>query len=331
MYTDHKVYLLQKMVGPLMIGVWVGALSAVFFYEADIFWPDTGVVFGMALVISFFGLLWNRASRLHPLYRRGNAAIGAVRLGIILGFAWCLWVLVHHADPTIEGFWFVLYALMAFAAIKVFGQVAGQLFGPRLQVDVFERGNLAAGVFLGAFVLATGMIFGGASWGDLEAGGLEYGWIFEVLPGYEDGWWITPWFFGMGWLILVVTLGLWIRREKTDFYRRVVRDRNMEDAKAAAYFMIACAITLTYAVHGDYRGFGDALIGFSVIALPVLGHEVMRPPAPLHTGNQAGDQTGDEGVPAVRSRDREGVVYILLALGGVVLAPLVSTLLGLRG
>ncbi|MCP1727506.1 hypothetical protein J2T60_001506 [Natronospira proteinivora] len=291
----------------------VGFFTALFFYEADVFWQDTGFVFGVALVTSFYGLSWSRVGRLHHLYWHKNSAIGLARLGVIASVLWCAYVLSLHADPTITGIWTVLYALMAFAAIKFFGQLWAEFFGPRLRIDVYERKNLAAAIFIAAFTLATGMIFGGAMWGSMTAESLEYGSIFEVLPGYEDGWWITPWFFLMGWTILALTQWLWIRREKANFADRIVRDHRINDAKAAAGFCLSNAVIITYAVHGDYHGFGDSLFGFSLIALPVLAHELMRP------------RTPDE-----VSRDGEWWVYIVVALGSVLLMPWLSTWLGLR-
>lgn len=60
-------------------------------------------------------------------------------------------MLFNHADPTIEGWWTLLYAAMAFAAIKLFGQFGAEWFGPRLREDVFERRNWAAAQFIAAY------------------------------------------------------------------------------------------------------------------------------------------------------------------------------------
>ena len=312
MSSATKTVYLPELAGVVMASLFVGFFTAIFFYEADVFWPDTGFVFGAAIVVSVWGLWRSRVIGLHHLYLQGNPAIGMARLGVLGSVLWCGYVLFNHADPTITGIWTVLYALMAFAAIKLFGQYAAERFGPRLRVDAYERKNLAAGTYIGAFTFSTGLIFGGAMWGSMEGEALEYGWLFSLLPGYEDGWWITPWFFIMGWLILYFTMRFWFRRESSNFRTRVVRERNLEDARAASYFCIACAITIAYAVQGDYLGFWDSLIGFSVIALPILAHELLRP-----------------GSPDAHRRKGEGWIYIVMAIIGIIVAPWLGRLVGL--
>ncbi len=312
MSSSSKTLHLPEIAGLAMGAIFVGFFTAVIFYEADVFWPDTGLVFGAALVVCLWGLWRSQVTSLHVIYLHNNAAIGMARLGVIGSVLWCGYVLLFHADPTITGIWTVLYAAMAFAAIKLFGQYAAESFGPRLRVDAYERKNLAAGTWLGAFTFSTGLIFGGAMWGSMEGEALEYGWLFSFLPGYEDGWWITPWFFIMGWLILYLTMRFWFRRERTDFRTRVVRERNLEDARAASYFCIACAITIAYAVQGDYVGFRDSLVGFSVIALPILAHELLRP-----------------GSPDAHRRKGEGWIYIVMAIVGIITIPWLGRLVGL--
>ena len=289
-----------------------GIFSSALFYEADVFWPDTGFVFGAVLVACVWGLWHSSSSRMHHLYLRDNAAIGMARLGVIGAALWCGYVLFNHADPTITGIWTLLYAAMAFASIKLFGQLGAEFFGPRLRKDVYERKNLAAGTFIAAYTFSTGLIFGGATWGSMDEESLEYGFIFRILPGYEDGWWITPWFFVMGWLILFFTMRFWFRRENSNFRTRVVRERALEDARAAGLFCIACAITIAYAVQGDYLGFFDSLVGFSIIALPILAHEIMRP--------GSADQPRTKG---------EGWIYVLMALIGIATVPWFGRLIGL--
>ncbi len=314
--TEHltRANHLRGLPGFAIAAFIAGFFSMTIFYEADVFWQDTGFVFGVSLVACVWGFWRTRKGRLHPMYLRGNAAIGAARLGVIVSLLWCGYVLIRHADPTITGLWTVLYAVMALAAIKVFGQFGAEYFGPRLRIDIYERGNLAAGTFVGAFTLATGLIFGGAMWGEMEPESLAYGWLFRFLPGYEDGWWITPWFFGMGWLILFFSLRFWFRREQLDPRQRLARERNLDDAWAAGCFAISIAIPITYAVHGDYLGFWESLIGFSVIALPILAHEILRP-----------------ATPGTRRQRGEGLIYIAMSLAGIAILPALGRLIGLGG
>ncbi len=300
-----------------------GFMAAWFFWTADIFWQDEGFTFFACLAATIFGLWRSSASGLHILYVRGNAAIGMARLAVVLSIAWCAYVLFVHADPTIFDYFpsTMTYVLMGLCAIKIFGQAAAELFGPKLRLDVYERKNLAAGTFIGGFTLGAGMIFGGALWGEMTPESLEYSAFFEqYLPtekhaasDAEKGWWITPWFFLMGWLIYVASLMIWLWSEKGNFAARIVRERRFNDARAAAYYCIAIAITITYGVSGDYYGFWESMFGFSFVALPVLAHGVMRP-----------------GADSERARDLEGLTYIALAVVGVLLMPWFADLLGLR-
>lgn len=296
----------------LIVAIVVGFFSGVIFYEADVFWQDTGVFFGLCLVASVWGFFHSSTGGLHHLYWRTNPAIGAARLGVLGAMAWCIFVLVFFADPTITGIWTVLYFLMAYSGIKLFGQLFAERYGPRLRIDVYERKNLAAGTFIGSFTFATGLIMGGAMWGEMTPESLSYGWLFSGLPGYEDGWWITPWFFAMGWLVLVLVMWFWFRRERANFRQRVVQERAMPNARAASYFCVACGITIAYAVQGDYTGFFESLFGFSFIALPILAHEILRPRADSST-----------------QRDGEGWIYIVMALAGLLIMPWLADLLGL--
>ena len=306
--SHHFRHFLPLVFASIILGI----VSSALFYETDIFWQDTGFLFGASLVASVWGLWRCRLAGLHPLYLRDNAAIGAARLGVIAAILWCGYVLFHHVDPSITGIWMVLYGLMALAAIKVFGQFAAEYFGPRLRVDIYERKNLAAGTVVGSFTFATGLIFGGAMWGEMEVEALEYGWLFSGLPGYEDGWWITPWFFLMGWVILFLTMRFWFVREHIDSRERIVRDRDQADANAFACFCIACAITIAYAVQGDYTGFFASLAGFSLIALPILAHEILRPANPRGQRKQG-----------------EGWIYIVMALVGILTLPWFGRLIGM--
>lgn len=296
-----------------LIACGVGFFSALFFYEANVMWFEEGFTFGAAAILSIWGLWQARTSNLHYLYIRDNPGIGLVRLATVVAVIWCLFTLIFFGDPTIVGIWYVFYMVMAFAAIKVFGLLGAASFGMRLRIDVYERKNFAAAIYIAGFVLATGMIFGGSMWGSLTPDSLDYGGIFEIMPSYEDGWWITPWFFLMGWGLLFLTMKLWFYREKSVSGEVLRRDRTIADARAAALYCVGCAIPLTDAVAGNYYGMADSFIGFSAIALPVLAHEFIRPTSAAH------------------ERDRnEPWIYVGFGFAAMIMAPIISTLLGFR-
>lgn len=161
--------------------------------------------------------------------------------------------------------------------------------------------------------MTTEMIFGGSMWGESTPESLEYGGIFKILPRYEDGWRIIPWFLIMGWGLLYGTMKLWFLREKLVSGPGLRRGRSVADAKAAAVYCIALAIPLADAVAGDYCGLGDSFISFAVIAFPVHGHELLRPTSAEHV-RQAEDPWLD----------------LAFGVGAAMLGQIISILLGFR-
>ncbi len=302
-----------------MFGTWflvacgVGFMSALFLYEADVAWLEQGFAFGLMGTMGLWGWWKSRTFQLHHLYLRNNPGVGLVRLAFWIAMAWCVFTLFVFGSEKIFGFWYIFYLTLGWGAIMVFGLGGAELFKLRLRVDVYERRNFAAAMFIASFMLATGMIWGGSMWGESEAESLEYGAFFEILPSYDDGWWIIPLFFIMGWIILFLTMKLWFFREKTISGEVIRSDRKIADARAASLYCLGCAIPITDAVAGDYYGLGDSIIGFSVIALPVLAHEVLRPAS------------------AEVERDaQEPWLYVAFGFAAMILSPILSTILGFR-
>lgn len=290
-----------------------GMFAAMFFWEADIMWFEQGFLFGFLAIMCVWGFAYTRKGLLHKLYLSDNPGIGLVRLAFWIAVAWCLFVLTFFGDPTIEGIWYAFYLVMAIAFIYIFGLKGAESFGLRLRVDVYERKNFAAAWFIAAFVLSTGLIAGGSMWGEAIPESYEYGAFFEALPSYEDGTWITPWFFLMGWLILYATMRLWFFREKTVSGKGIRQDRRLADGRAAALYCVGCAIPITDAVAGTYYGMADSFIGFAAIAFPVLAHETLRP--------SSHEQPRDP---------QEHWFYIVFGIAGMLLSPIISSLLGFR-
>jgi hypothetical protein len=291
-----------------------GVMMGMFLYDADIAWFEQGFTFGALIVAIIWGFFHMSTFRLHHLYWQNNPGIGLVRLTFWVALTWCAFTLVFFGDSSIVGFWNLFYLVMSAGVIYLFGLKGAEWwFGLRLRVDVYERRNFAAALVIAAFMLATGLIFGGSMWGESTPESLEYGGLFMILPSYEDGWWIIPWFFLMGWSILCFTMVLWFYREKSVSPVGIRRDRVVADAKAAAVYCLACAIPLTDAVAGDYYGIADSFIGFAVIALPVLAHEVLRPSSPEH-----------------QRSPKEPWLYLAFGVASIIVAPIVSTMLGFR-
>jgi hypothetical protein len=160
------------------------------------------LVFLLSWVLAAVGAGVNRTGGLHGLYFRDNPGPGVVRLGVLLAMGWIGLVLWLWADPSVTGIYVLFYLVMGYAVVKIFGQTVVGWVGLRTRVDVGERRNLPAALVVAAFILATGLIFGGSLWGEADPVGDD-----------EGGWWIPLTFFLLGWSALLMAFALFLRRE----------------------------------------------------------------------------------------------------------------------
>lgn len=304
---------MDKFYETLFLALFVGFGTGYVLWSAEVAWFEQGFVIGGAATMAWWGWRYLSTSSLHPIYLRDNPGPGMAKAAVWLGLGWCVFTIAVFGSERIFGIWYFFYLLIGLGAIYAFGVKGAETFGVRIRPDVYERKNVGAAMFISAFTLATGLIYGGSMWGESDEAALEYGAIFEVLPSYEDGWWIIMLFFAMGWGILFITMKLWFWREKSVSGSDIRRNREVADGRAAALYCLGCAIPLTDAVSGDYHGLEDSLISFGVIALPVLAAEVVRPPAPEADRDPS-----------------EPWVYILAGIAAIALSPIISTTLGFR-
>lgn len=223
---------------------------------------DEVVILWLSAGVAIAGIVWHYLGALHGLNFRRNPAPGIVRLGIFLAMGWIVVVLALFADPSIVGVYNFFYLVMGYAVIKVAGQGTATKFGARTRVDVGERRNVPMAIVIASFIVASGLIFGGSLWGEADPAG-----------DGEGGWWIPLSFFLLGWSCLVAVFGLFLLREAEGFMARLQRERDMDDALAAAFFLISAAIILTDAVAGDFWGWGHGLFTFGVLAGLLVAHE----------------------------------------------------------
>ena len=223
-----------------------------------------GFVLLFSVILGVAGAVINRTGALHPLYFRDNPGPGIIRLAVLLAMAWIGYVLWRHADPSVVGIYVVFYLVMGYGVVKMFGQTVAMAYGARTRVDAAERRNVPAALVVGAFTLATGLIFGGSVWGEADPTGEG-----------EGGWWIPVSFFLLGWIVLVIVFGLFLRREPGRLTQRLQQERRLDDARAAAFFLLACASVLTDAVAGDFWGWTHGLLTFGVLAVMLLVREVL--------------------------------------------------------
>ncbi len=266
----------------------------------------------LILIFSFMAtvpaLIVTAHAPLHRLYFRGNPGPGFVRAAVLVSLAWIWLVCLVWADESVQGPYVVFYLILGYAAVKIFGMAGSRIIGFRYRIDVLERRNPAAGLVVAAFVLATGLIFGGSLWGDADPVGDD-----------EGGWWIVWAFFLMGWVSLVVAFRIYLRRERRSFGGvggLLRRSHSMEDARAAGLFLLAAGVTLTDAVSGDFWGWRHGILTFGVLAGLLLAHEIFAGVARAGEGRGKGGASGGvraEGTaPGVRAT--EGLVYLFLAV-----------------
>lgn len=215
-----------------------------------------------ALVIALMSMGANATSWLPPLYFRNNPGVGLVRLSIVAGMLWSAFVLFKFADESVTGIYIAFYLLLAFAAIKAFGQTAPRIFRINFRVDVCERKNFAAALALAGFILATGIIFGGSLWGEADPDGDD-----------EGGWWIPVGFFLAGWIGLAVSAGLYLLREPARIHLR--RRREVGFGASFAVFVTTSGILIHEGVAGDFYGWAHGLLSVGAIIVMLCGHELI--------------------------------------------------------
>ena len=157
------------------------------------------------------------------------------------------------------------------------------------------------------------MLYGGSVWGEIMPGSLDGMGPMSVFESYYDAWWIGPWYFLLGWIVLVAAVGIFHWREPGVFRDRIVHDRSMADARAASLYTLAVGVALVNAVAGDYYGPAASFLGFAIVALIVLAHELLKPAAGSATRRQI-----------------EPVFYVLLGLASWLLSPFLENLLGIQ-
>lgn len=234
----------------------------------------------------------------HRLYLRRNAAAALPVLAVLAGLGWIGYVLRFHADPSVTGIYTFFYFVLGMAVMVGPAFWALYAYGLRVSVDVFERQNMAVSIVVSAFVISTGLIYGGSNWGAADPTGDS-----------EGGWWIPVGFFVAGWLALLLISGVYIRREKHSLRARLVQDRRQQEAWSAASFLIGNAAVLTHAVAGDFWGWTEGLLGVGAVALMVITHDLCRRAVPVVV-TTVEEQLALDG----QGRWLESIAYVLISL-----------------
>jgi hypothetical protein len=258
------------------------------FVEAD----EIFVLFFLG-VGGLIGWAFTSPSMAHPLVARHPACVGLARLAVLLSLAWMAYVLWNHADASVTLIYKGFYLAIGLSIVLALGRGGAQWMGARLREDVLERGNWAAALWHAAFVLATGMIYGGSLWGDADA-----------LGDDEGGWWIPLGFFLGGWAVLLLSLGIY-RKQEPGFLRAIRQDRDWRAGMAAAGYTLSAAWVITNAVAGDFYGWWHGLLPLGALAGMALVHWVF---------SLVVLSRGAEKVPRPTRRFFETAAYVVFAM-----------------
>lgn len=221
----------------------------------------------LGLLVAGIGIGATTHAGLHRIVRTRNPGLGLIRLAVLLSMLWIGFVIRYYADPSVEGIYTLFYLVLGYAIVKVFGQLGAAMFGYGTRVDAGERRNFGAAIMIAGFTLATGMIFGGSLWGEADPVGDD-----------EGGFWIPLGFFFMGWVILAISVGVYIHRAAKNFRDLIIRERRTAEAWGAFSFMFSTAWILTSAVSGDFFGWVSGIKDVALAAGLLVIHELLRPP-----------------------------------------------------
>ncbi len=249
---------------------------------------DEIVVFIISGIGALAGAYWTKVSSLPRAFTQGNAGIGLLRLSVAASVLWAAYVMRFHGDPSIQGVYVWFYLLMAYAVVKIFGQISTLIFGLHLRSDVYERRNLAAALFIAGFTFAVGVIFGGSLWGEADP-----------LSENEGGYWIPLAFFALGWAVLVISTALYLWREPGKFQRQIRQERETGTGWGAGVYMVMTATLIFRGVAGDFWGWQHGILGMGTIALMLVGHECILLAGARMSNNHM-------------ARMIESIIYILL-------------------
>ncbi len=228
---------------------------------------DEIMVFIVSAGLAVFGAAKYRTGRLPGLVRRDNPGLGLIRLAVLAGMGWLVYVLARHADPSVQGVYNVFYLVMGYAALQCFGKGGAHLFGAHARIDAGERKNWAAALFVAGFTLGTGLIFGASLWGEADPTG-----------DGEGGWWIPLGFFLLGWSVMAGGLTLYCWREPGSFRKRIRQERDAGTALGAASFAISASVLMVSAVSGDFWGWTHGLKDVMLAAGLLIVHEFIHLP-----------------------------------------------------
>jgi hypothetical protein len=223
----------------------------------------------LGLLVAGIGVGATTHAGLHRISRARNPGLGLIRLAVLVSMIWIAFVIRYYADPSVKGIYTFFYLVLGYAVVKVFGQLGAAMYGFGTRIDAGERRNFGAAIMIAGFTLSTGMIFGGSLWGEAD----------PIAGNDEGGFWIPLGFFSMGWVILAISVRVYLHRASKTFRDLIVRERRTAEAWGAFSFMFSTAWLLTSAVSGDFFGWVSGIKDVALAAGLLVIHELLQPPA----------------------------------------------------
>jgi len=261
---------------------------------------DEFMILLFSLAAAVAGAFTLAASRLHGFHTHANPGIGLHRVTVLLTLLWTAWVIRYHGDPSIAGIYVFLYLVMAYAVVKVFGQLLGpKALGFDVRREAFVGRNVPVALFTASLALATGLLIGGSLWGEADP-----------LSDYEGGWWIPFAFFLMGWVVLIAATWLYVRRASGRFRMQLRREHDLRAAATGAVFVLASTTLILQGVAGDFWGWREGLLSMGTIAAMLVGHEL------IGRHSDGSDGQPESPVRAAWVNLLEQGLYIALAVAG---------------
>ncbi|MBT8226762.1 MAG: DUF350 domain-containing protein [Dactylosporangium sp.] len=215
----------------------------------------------LLIFAAFIVLAWALINRItsfddhHALFEERNTAYALQRAGLVFGQALALTSLINYRSSN---------DLSDFAWLIGGGiWITGLLLGLRIVAPMIinagstelER-TVSVGLVRGSFYAASGLVIGAglSGWAPSLATGLASTFVFTVLG-------------------IAVLIGVYVGNGHLPPYRLSarIREGNVAAAFIASGFMIALGLVLRYAIAGDFEGWGQGLVEFTLTAVLALG------------------------------------------------------------
>lgn len=189
----------------------------------------------------------------HPLFFSWNPGLGFARLSVWLSFLVIGITVIKFSasDIVTDSIYIIFYLVMGYALIKSIGQL-DPVHRVSYRVDVLERRNSVAGFYLGARTLAIALIFSGS------------------MIGEGPGFYIVLGFFGLGWIVLELTIYFLCKMRNWKVREAILRESDVARTSVIAAWYVTLALILRLACAGDFMGWEIGLRDFAIKASPIL-------------------------------------------------------------